>query len=433
MTNYKNSFADLRLVAEYLRALRNEIAVDVYTIENTGLDPSQYGKFPRPSRWLNRAKRYPMLSRIIHRIALPAWFFLGQGLFYYQCWSIFSKRPGIRPDIELDADGQIAGFSSRTVDVVQQHHTDPRPHQWLELPWLQLRGLPLGAKVLPAISLLEDKDFHRSLALAVLAHRVIQRRSGLSEWGLQSYTAWKWFLIWLAFDKLPGPLLITEHFDRWALLADGSVWASRGRKPVRHLTIMQHGSLNAEMSPAGLGFSLPSRLRAVGHLRAYSVADINIFKSEILSPRCDKSNLEVSFFRPSIKLTDMSSSDRRPSILFVGHPSCEDAHCALLTALVQKADLQLFYKPHPVSPASKKIKNLPWTFVENPKVFPLVDFLISYNSTLVTEYAAHDIPAVVHGMSITDAQILDIIPELFCMLAKYYNTESTASNNEFTN
>jgi hypothetical protein len=272
------------------------------------------------------------------------------------------------------------------------------------------------------MALLDDNDIDRSLVLATLAHRAIQKRRCMSEWGLQSYTALRWFLVRSAVDKLPGPLLTVEHFDRWAVLADGSVGKSRSNKSNRHLTVMQHGSVNADKTPRGLGIRLPTRLRAVNHLRAYSSTDVEVFKAEILSPRCGESGLEISFYSPSITLTDMIATDGPPSILFVGHPLCGDAHCALLTALRQKGGWQIFYKPHPTIPASAHIKALPWTLVEGRSVFPRVDLLISYPSTMVSEYATHDIPAVVHPMDVLAEQLLDRLPEIFQIIQLRHST-----------
>lgn len=411
MNTNKYTIQDRRLVVDYLSALRNEITVDLEAIKLGGFDPARYGKFPRPSRWILSFKKFAFLSRLLYRICLPVWCLFGPWLFRRQCKLVRATWQAPK-SVQFDVAGQVLGFSIRAVDIVKPRHIDPTPRQWIELPWLPLSNLPKGAEVLPVTALLNEADMERALTLATLAHRAIQGRRDMSEWGLQSYTACRWFLVRLAVDKLPGPLLTVEHFDRWAVLVDGSVQQSRRHRSTRHLTIMQHGSVNANETPRGLGFRLPTRLRAVNHLRAYSDADADVFKAEILSPRCADSGLLVSFYRPSITLTDMTAPDGPPSILFVGYPLCETAHCALVAALRLEGDWQLFFKPHPTSPPSAHIRALPWTVVEGRTVFPRVDLLISYPSTLVSEYAAHDTPAVVHRMDVTAVQLLDRLPEI---------------------
>lgn len=431
MNTRRPTFADLRLVCDYLRGLRNEIAVDLQAIELARLDPARYGKFPRPSRWISKAKRFALLSRILHRMSLPIWYFIGPLLFIRQCNSVRASCPHAVP-VKFDDSGQVLALSIRALDIVHPRHIDTAPRQWIELPWLPLSDLPTGAEALSVMALLTDKDIERSLTLANLAHRALQRRRGMSEWGLQSYTALRWFLVRLGVDKLPGPLLMVEHFDRWAVLVDGSVRQSRSHKPKRHLTVMQHGSVNADKTPRGIGLRLPTRLHGVNHLRAYSPADVEVFKAEILSPRCGTSGLDVSFYSPSVTLTDLTTTVRSPSVLFVGYPLCETAHCALLAALRQKGSWQIFYKPHPANPASAHIGALPWTLVEGRSVFPRVDLLISYPSTMVSEYATHDIPAVVHPMDVSAEQLLDRLPEIFQIIQLRHSTIGQPSSHKPT-
>lgn len=404
------SFGDLRLIVDYLRALRNEIALDILVIELAGLDPARFGKVPRPTRWIGKLRRIPLLSRLVQHVSLPLWFIFGPMLYWHQSREL-GQAGSARAPARFHAAGQVLAFSARTMDIVHSKHMTPIPTQWLEFPWLRLTKLPEGAEVIRAVDLLSDGDVTRSLALANLAHRVLQRRRHFSGWGLQSYTAWRWFLARLTVDKLPGPLLTVEHFDRWAVLADGSVQRTRHGKAERSLTLMQHGYVNAEATPRGLRVDLPTRLRAVSHLHTYSTADAEVFKEQILSPRCAQRQIKLTFYRPSVDLTEMAKPGM-PSILFVGHPLCEAAHCALAAELHQQGIWQLFYKPHPVSRASSQVAKLPWKMVKDRSTFPRVDLIVSYPSTMVSEYAAHGIPAVLHKMDIPLDEMISRMPEI---------------------
>lgn len=404
------SSQDLRLVVDYIRALRNEVAVDEYTVAMAGLDPAAFGKIPRPARWIGKARRFPAISRLIQKLSLPFWYFLGPVLYRRQCQLVRAALRTTTPR-RFDAAGQVLGLSSRCSDIVHDGHLEKAPRQWLELPWKPLTGLPSDAEVIPALELLNEADVARSLALATLAHRALQSRRRLQGWGLQTYTAWRWFLVRLAVDKLPGPLLTTEHFDRWAVLVDSSAWSTRHWQPPRRFIVMQHGSVNADGPLPGLGLKLPTRLRAVDRLHVYSAADAGVFLQEILSPRCAARMPMQTYYRPMVTLTDLTMSDR-PSVLFVGHPLCEAAHCALMAVLRQMIDVQVFYKPHPTTGAGKKVFELPWTVIQGRTVFPKVDLIVSYPSTMVAEYASHAVPAVVHNMDISSPQILSRMPEI---------------------
>ena len=422
----KAPLRDLRLVVDYLRALRNEVAIDEHIVAMAGLDPAAFGKIPRPSRWIGKARRYPVLSRLLQHVSLPIWYCLGSLLYERQCRQVLALKPAAALR-RFDICGQILGLSQRCADIVHAQHLDPLPRQWLELPWVPLRNLPPNAEVIPALDLLGKADIARSLALAKLAHRALQRRHDVRGWGLQTYTAWRWFVARLAVDKLPGPLLTVEHFDRWAVLVDGSVWRSQRQQKARQLTVMQHGSVNAEGPSPGLGLRLPTRLRAVSRLHVYSAADAEVFKREILSARCARHGLEITFFRPTIPLRKLAMPGR-PAILFIGHPLCEAAHCALMTTLHKAGDVQAFYKPHPTADAGAQVAKLPWTVVRGRTVFPRVDVIVSYPSTMVSEYAAHGIPAVVHRMDIAPDKILERVPEVLQMIhARRANVDAHVS------
>ncbi len=413
-------------MCEYIRSLRNDIAVDIRTLEMVGLDAEQYGKIPRPAFWIAKIRPFPLLSRIVQYILQPVWYLLGPLFFRLQCHAV---QTGPRPTrvIKFDVSGQVIPFSARCMDIVNPGNIHPIPKQWIEFPWLPLNNLPNDAEVLPALELLEPAEIQQSFVLATWAHFIIQHRLGVSEWGLQSYTAWRWFFARLALDKLPGPILSTEHFDRWAVLIDGSIRWSRGRKSMRCHTIVQHGSVNADSTPRGLGFHLPTRLAMVTHLCAYSAADIDVFRREILSPRC-AANINVSFYCSKISLVALARPGGAPSILFVGHPLCESAHCELLASLLKNGDWQLFYKTHPTIPSRPALLKLPWTVLQERQAFPCVDLLISYPSTMVTEYAAHGIPAIVHSMDVSPQEILNRIPEILRVIqSRHDHTIALAS------
>jgi len=421
MKRSQYSFADLRLICDYLYGLRNEIAVDVNAIEVAGLDPSRFGKIPRPARWIKQALRFPFLSVMLQWLAMPLWFLLGPVLFA-------SQRRSFRRDtleqatqaLQFDAGGQVLGFSARAADIVHAGHISPLPRQWLELPWLPLDSLPEGAERIPLAAMLDASDLRRADALARRAHYAMQRRRGSAGWGLQTFTAWRWFVTRLAVDKLPGPLLTVEHFDRWAVLADCSAWAHRLRAPQRTLTLMQHGSVGADTPATPFSIQLPTRLRGVAHLHVYSAADEEVFRRHILALERLPQKPSATHFRPRMSLTRLGAS-AKASLLFVGHPLCEAAHRALMLRLQNLGPVEAFYKPHPTTGASKQIASLPWTIVQGRTVFPRVDLIVSYPSTMVAEYATHGIEAVVHAMDITPLEAEHLAPEIFRKLSEHHD------------
>ncbi|MBM3117389.1 hypothetical protein [Jeongeupia naejangsanensis] len=404
------SFTERRIVCDYLRALRNEIAVDEKALALSGLPPRAQVRLPRPALWLSMGRKAAWILPFFKEAAGVLWRVFGAVYFGFQRNSLHGLDSArLQPQL----GGQILALSSRCGDIVHAGHIKPLPSQWLTLPWAPLGPLPEGAQQTPMLSLLSDEDMDRALRLARCAHRVVHRRRKLRVWGLQTYTALRWFAVRFVIDKLPGPLLMVEHFDRWAVLVDSSVAASRRNDRSRYLTLMQHGSVGAEENYSALNVNLPSRLRAVAHLHVYSDADAAVFRRSILSTSCEHRGVEVSYFRPRIELIKFTAETTKPRVLFVGHPLCEALHLRVLETLLLQQDVLAYYKPHPVAAKnSAAVFQQVWTVIEGRGEFPEVDLLVSYPSTMVQEYKTHGVAAVVHPIDLGADNAADLVVEI---------------------
>ena len=88
-------------------------------------------------------------------------------------------------------------------------------------------------------------------------------------------------------------------------------------------------------------------------------------------------------------------------------------HMMLATALMTaRAGIRVLYKPHPTTGAGKAADHLAWTLVQGRTTFPRVDAVVSYPSTMVGEYAAHEIPTIVHSMALPPDQAAQLLPEI---------------------
>lgn len=407
MSSTPLSTQDRRLIADYLRALRNEVAVDERALALSRLPSTAQVRLPRPALWLPKGKRAPWLLPFVAVVSLLLWRWLGPAYFARQRRAHAGEGAALPPA----AQGQIVALSSRCGDIVHAGHLQPLPARWLTVPWAPLGTLPPGAEESPLLSLLSDADMDHALRLSRHAHRWVHHRRRLRPWGLQTYTAWRWFAVRLAIDKLAGPLLMVNHFDRWAVLVDASAAASRRQGRPRPLLLMQHGSVGAEQGQTALLVDLPSRLRAVTRLHVYSQADATIFRNSVLSKGCSHRGVEVTCFRPRIELTRLGTT-AQPRVLFVGHPLCEALHLQVLDALLRQRQVQAYYKPHPATQPGEAIVRQAWTVIKGRSEFPEVDLLVSYPSTLVTEYEPHGIGAVVHPIDRAADGIADLVAEI---------------------
>ena len=282
------------------------------------------------------------------------------------------------------------------------------PETWITMPWAPPRRVPVGAVSVDVFSLLSRAELWQAFCNAVHATYVLFWRKRTSKWVLQSYTAFRWFAVRTAVDKLPGQLVMAEHYDRWAVLVDSSMRAGRksvlpsGAARKRELVLVQHGALGDLGSSAATTSDapkLPRKLGAVSQLYVYGADSERAFKRDVLTEGCVRRGLKVHYFKPTIELTDFSAYTGL-RLLFVGHPLCETLHVHVFEILRSQFDFKGYYKPHPMAPMSASLKQVGWEIIEDVSKFPVVDLLIAYPSTLVVEYDGLGIAAAVHPMNL---------------------------------
>lgn len=390
----------LRMLADYLAATRNEIAVDEMFLGLSRVSAEDVGHWPRVPYWFSLAKRHPYLTITACRIAKIVWLGGGAAIFFLcEYLRFLHLRRSVRSVDLPSTEGVILGFSTRVCDVVKPSRFPAFPYAWLTLPWAPQKELPKDAQELPVLSILDALDFRYAFEDAITIAYRMRRNRHLSPWILQGYTAFRWFLVRRATDRLTGKLVTTEHFDRWAVLADRSVREKRRVTNCNdHLVLVQHGAMGA-LNPEKNGdipsINLPTRLNQVDELHVYNNDEAAIFKSAVLAGRKTTRVLDLHFFKPVIELAGEKASSKI-NLLFVGHPLCESFQAEVFRQLTNKDVFEIFYKPHPKAPMSSAVTAVGWTLVADEKTFPRVDLLISYPSTLVVEYEGAGVPASIH-------------------------------------
>lgn len=403
--------ARLRVLADYLAATRNEIVVDEMFLALSKINAKNVGYWPRVPHWIGLAKRYPYLTNTACYIIRIVWLAGGAAIFFLL--EYFKLSNSLRPVVSVDLhniDGAILGFSTRVFDVVKSRQFAAFPRVWLTLPWVAQKELPDGSQELPMLSILDRLDFWIALSDALAITYRMRRNRHLSSWILQGYTAFRWFLVRRATDRLTGKLVTTEHFDRWAVLADRSVREKRRMSSGNvRLVIVQHGALgglNEKTNGDSPFINLPTHLSQVDELHAYNKNEAAIFQSDVFASSETARALDLHFFSPVINLTGEKTSCKI-RLLFIGHSLCESFQIQVFNELNKNDHFEIFYKPHPLAPMSSTMNAVGWKIVTDEKTFPRVDLLISYPSTLVIEYGGLGIPASVHPL---DAGIDAISP-----------------------
>lgn len=395
----------ITFIAEYLLATQNEIAVDANVYALSGIEPAEFGYAPRPSKLFRFSNRRKILSAAISFIR-GVWRFGGAYLFVFSNWLLLSYglRNVTAQKVEAGQDFALA-FSSRAADLITSEVVGVEL-SWITFPWVPTKLD--SRKSYDYISFLDQKDLNLALKMSIIALKKLNSRPEMVKWSLQGYTAFRWFAVRVALEKVRAHRFYTaEHYDRWAMLADGVM--RRRRRELKNagcssegLVVLQHGMFFAavDKNPPAMFFSLASKLRSVVRLFVYDEESRDIFKNSVvsfLSPLCWE---QVSVYSSPISPVAMAGG-KDVNVLIVGHPVCEVQHAKIYADVLSGYNLGCYYKGHPTNPGTDLVSALDWLIINDKDIFPLVDFVISYPSTLVGEYATVGIPAIVHPLNVT--------------------------------
>lgn len=416
------------VMSDYLAAVSNEISFDTLYFAILKSSPETMGYLPRVPKWVSYSQRNRQLTRFAILMLRAFWLAGGASvLFALQALKLVRTRTdaagtlaGLNPD-----RGFILPFTSRTVEMELPGNWASKA-TWIIFPWAPIDQLPTGAARMELANLLTLRDIVVAYGQAVRSVYLLAGRARQKRWVLQSYTAFHWFAVRRAVDKLEGPVLTTEHFDRWAILVDSS-FARRSSERNHGLTLVQHGGVESVTAGSDTSVStirLPRRLRAVNELWVYDQDAEKIFRRDVFSARCSRHLSAAKYFKPSIELTQL---DDYPGlrVLFVGHSLCEAGHEALYRRLRKEFELMVYYKPHPRTVMSAQLEEVGWTVLRQPTVFPKVDLLISYPSTLVTEYRNVGVASVVHPLDIHEDGVEDFYDSVVEMLKELQSRSVT--------
>ncbi|EYU14232.1 hypothetical protein [Photorhabdus aegyptia] len=394
----KSSINFISLVKEYTAATLNEISIDTYIVK--GISKDVFPKIPRPQKWVSLWRKNKFSIYFFYMAAM--FFLLSGGAFIYFIFAIVklyfidvddkellaSKRSYIDKGFELDKI--IVGFDYKTYQSAISFYKDTKLC-WLSLPWTRFTGhLCHGHKKISIANFLSFKDYLSIFVLSSLSFfSLVLNRKTISHI-LQIYTAPKWFYVRLALSKVNGHFITTEHMDRWAILMDRLCLSKK-----TNLTLVQHGSLKALVLPENAHFKIYTRLHSVAELVAYDRIESEIFLDKIIRNGKGKA---ITLLHMGMQLNTVKVDNDKFSILFVGHPHCEDTQIKIYHSLVG-LNIIAYYKEHPKAPASRNVRKIGWVFINDLKFFPSVDLVISYASTLAYEYESIGAKVLFHDLS----------------------------------
>ncbi len=399
---------------DYIKSVRNEISIDEYMYSLANIKPENYGFIPRGQKI--STFRFQFLIVFFAKAFNFLWPILA--IFYFfilfvlallkkkitsKCTPITKdelKDKGIIIPSSEDAIEKIISATKSSKNYILSVRTQPKDSKFFE--YIDVFSL-ISYKTL-------SKVFWKSI-ICTYALAYDKRYSKISQWRVQSYTAFKWFLLASALENIHSNLYIADHFDRWAILADLHVNSSKKKGHKSTLTIVQHGIVNITKRKLGLPFRLPYRLISVDRLYIFDKESLMTFKNEIIAEKCILKSYKL--FTPNLKLTGISGNLKK--VLFVGNPACEEFHSAVFKMLkvsCNATEFIFFYKPHPTQIVSKSIKSLDWIIYNEPECFPDVDYVVSYPSTLALEYSICGKVVIEHAITETVSEAPKVVAKI---------------------
>lgn len=391
-------------------AAGNQAAFDIFYYDFFETHAESYSFLPRPAQWLNKST---LLLRFL-RVGAPfiwfLWCVFGGGYFFVKLLLLKTGSEKIKTHKLLNKAVALA-VCKRSVDVIVQAEVG-RDVLFLKVPGAKDVNSCSGA--VSAVSVLSFWELFKCFFLAVNIHYRLAYNGRRAE-VFQSYAALDWLIVFFALIKInPDQLIIAEHHDRWAVLADSYCGPEFHSGSQLELILVQHGlefpNTYERMVSLGFEVGLPYKLRRVGKCYVYNEVQREVFREKIISA-CALSSVQFDFY--SYRLPLVSTGLPGFSILVVGNVRCEDFHYELYLRLSGRLACSWFYKPHPALRSSAKIFSAGWDFIDDKDYYPSVSLVVSYPSTLVDEYKACGIKVYEHefgvGIKDVDSAICDVL------------------------
>ncbi len=334
----RSTFARAAFTSLYDRALEAESQLVTFH--------TWHRRAVREMSWLPHAWRLreslivklPMLYWL-KPIGLTIWVFLVQPVFLFrEVWKLCQARKQCSKQTIALGESVFLGTSiSDMLPTVAK--SVPVPDVYLSLPWrTPVQNLPDQMKVIDLAGLVHPQDIGIALARtwkATLRHCVTPKKWHLILYG---YMGFRWHIVYLTLKHIaPAELWIANHYDRWAILADGI--------DVSRKTMVQHGQLTMQSKTEGIavGFQPDPKLTNSWRLLHFTPNALSEFSDYVFTspPR------EQVSFSPEFEVFDPRTD--KPVVLVVGSPHIYSEQMEELKALRQNFDsrIELFYRPHP--------------------------------------------------------------------------------------
>ena len=196
----------------------------------------------------------------------------------------------------------------------------------------------------------------------------------------QPFKSFGFYLTYLAILKFSEEteLVFHNHIDRWAVLVDHC--------PQKRKVLVQHGIESKKAD-------WPVKLSTVTTVYAFNEELGKDLKKALLT-----NDPEFIYMKATIELT-ADEKDNNYKVLIVCHPTAFREREEYLISHLQRSDITVYAKTHPTTKDVTFYKDLMAKYrfhLITGKIYPKVNTLVSYRSTIVYEYEYYGIPTIMY-------------------------------------
>lgn len=289
--------------------------------------------------------------------------------------SLFTSLYRTRPEI-IEHDELFLNFTYMFLERTKAANLYKGSKYWVIGPNIERKFVPKDKKIVEYKLFVSFADNFKILALSfntIWNYLCYERSLCLI------HKVWQFYELQIALSKIArnSTVYFANQSDKYATLIDNI--------PTKKKVLLQHGiALNWA--------KLPCPLKHVDTFYAISNQTWQDAYANIL-----EGEPELKYFNPTIELTVYKNEKK--SVLIVSEVTYFDQEREMLKAL-KDIDIVVYLKRHPGFSQDECYRNLQKEYGFNyvtEKVFPKVDFVISYFSTLAYEYMVHDIPVYIYN------------------------------------
>lgn len=352
------------LKGTFLKAIKNEIYID--EIENKRFHILEYfgTHILKPSKFIRYKRNGKLIGRIFKGLTY-FWFIIGGILIGFQFLiAIFKNLTSSKQT--LNGKSILLLFSHRLTQLTTKCDID-----FNNFYVVSLKNNNEKEKNYIISQLTNFNCIWESFKLSFQAHRILCKIYGKTDYKrLNSKFAFDWFLVYNTLANLKlSDLSFCNHYDRWAILFDSL--------DVPNKILLQHGILSPEVFP-------PTKLSSISSLVCFNLKEENIFVRNVMD------NIpSIRYYISKLNLHNIAVEGKINILLVSCLPITFESEKKLLNSCHCMENLNFYVKPHPVYPIEEYLtlqKEFQFTLITDKSVFPKVDIVISYASTLGMEY-----------------------------------------------